>query len=132
MEADNILKHSNMHIKKSIYSRENSKGVIGIGNVADKVFTEDMEEERMLGDLVKYVFRFTVKVNHSPLKNKSRMGPDLSKQKLQINTPTVIKRRQYYSQIQYLFNPIRLLAPLLLRAKIMLQRAWEEECARLS
>ena len=72
-----------------------------------------------------------MKVNLSPLKNKTRLGPDLSKSDLLSHPPKVITRRQYYSQIQSLFDPIGLLAPVLLTAKLLLRRTWEGECAHL-
>ena len=67
----------------------------------------------------------------SPLKNKSRMGPDLTRGELQRDPPASISRRQYYSQIQSLFDPIGLLAPVMLKAKVLLRRTWEDSCADL-
>ena len=45
--------------------------------------------------------------------------------------PKVLTRRQYYSQVQSLFDPIGLLAPVLLKAKILLRSTWEGECSEL-
>ena len=78
------------------------------------------------------IFKFTVKINLSPLKNKARTGPDLSKSDLLSHPPAVITRRQYYSQIQSLFDPIGLLAPVMLSAKLLLRKTWEGSCAALS
>ena len=77
------------------------------------------------------VFKFIVRINLSPLKKKSRTGPDLSKEELEIRPPAVITRCQYYSQIQSLFDPIGFLSPVLLRAKILLRRNWKGECENL-
>ena len=135
LEADTILKHANMHVKRWIFSGEGDQGLVGLGNAGDKVSVDGVEEERMLGilwDPVKDVFRFTVRINLSPLKNKSRTGPDLSKELLKCSPPVTITRRQYYSQIQSLFDPIGLLAPILLRAKVLLRRTWEDSCAKLT
>ena len=63
------------------------------------------------------VFRFVVRIILSTLKKKTRMGPDISKEELLANPPSVITRRQYYSQIQSLFDPLGLLSPVLLTAK---------------
>ena len=105
-----------------------------MGNAVDVVFSEGVETERMLGILwypARDVFKFTVKINLSPLKNKSRTGPDLSRNDLLQNPPEVLTRRQYYSQVQSLFDPIGFLAPVLLRAKVLLRRTWEDSCSAL-
>ena len=99
------------------------------------VVTQDHSDgERMLGiiwDAERDVFRFLVRINLSPLKNKSRVGPDLSKSDLMSNPPEVISRRQYYSQVQSFFDPIGLLAPVLLKAKLILRKTWEGDCQKL-
>ena len=77
------------------------------------------------------VFRFTVRINLTPLKNKVRTGPDVSRSELSCNPPQDITRRQFYSQIQSLFDPIGFLAPVLLQAKILLRKTWEGDLARL-
>ena len=48
------------------------------------------------------------------------------------NPPVNITRRQYYSQVQSLFDPIGFLAPVLLTAKILLRRTWEDGCEKLA
>ena len=133
-EADSILEHANMKVKKWIYSGDSQEFAVGVGNAVDVVFSEGVETERMLGILwypAADVFKFSVKINLSPLKNKSRTGPDLSKNDLLKNPPEVLTRRQYYSQVQSLFDPIGFLAPVLLRAKVLLRRTWEDSCANL-
>ena len=59
------------------------------------------------------------------------MGPDISKEELMANPPSVITRRQYYSQIQSLFDPLGLLSPVLLTAKILLRKTWENGLEKL-
>ena len=133
-EADVILKHANMQVKKWIYSGDDQIGVIEVGDAADNVLSEGVETERMLGiiwDPKKDVFKFIVRINLSPLRNKSRVGPDLSKNDLLNSPPKSMSRRQYYSQVQSLFDPIGLLAPVLLRAKMLLRKTWEDECSLL-
>ena len=130
-EADQILKHAGMKVKGWTYSGVNL-GTPGAEETVQVVAHDSTDGERMLGVLwepVKDVFKFTVKVNLSPLKNKTRLGPDLSKSDLLSHPPKIITRRQYYSQIQSLFDPIGLLAPVLLTAKLLLRRTWEGKCA---
>ena len=113
-EADIILKHANIHIKEWIFSG-NSTETVGIGDLSNNVPIEDIEMERMLGiswDPSADVFRFQVRINLSTLKKKSRVGPDITRQQLLEDPPTVITRRQFYSQIQSLFDPIGLLTAL--------------------
>ena len=132
-KADLILKHAAMKVKKWTYSGDDLS--MDVGNLVQVVAHQSPEGERMLGVLwepVRDVFKFTVKINLSPLKNKARLGPDLSKQELLTNPPRTVTRRQFYSQVQSLFDPIGLLAPILLKAKLLLRRTWEGECTKLS
>ena len=66
-----------------------------------------------------------VRINLSTLKKKSRLGPDISRRELAENPPVVVTHRQYYSQVQSLLDPLGLLSPLLLQAKILLRKTWE-------
>ena len=61
-----------------------------------------------------------------------RAGPDLTKQELMTNPPHVITRRQFYSQIQSLFDPVGLGSPVLLVGKILLLKTWENGLEKLS
>ena len=65
------------------------------------------------------------------MKKKSRVGPDISKQQLLEDPPGEITRRQYYSQVQSLFDPLGLLSPVLLKAKPILRKTGEDGCEKL-
>ena len=67
----------------------------------------------------------------SPLKKKSRVGLDLTKEKLLTNRPAIILRRQYYSQFEALFYSAGFLSPTLLRGKALLRHTLEGECKEL-
>ena len=98
------------------------------------VSEKGFDGERMLGVLWEPqsdTFRFSVRINLSPLKNKTRVGPDLSREDLATRPPQIISRRQYYSQVQSLFDPIGLLSPVLLKAKLILRKTWEGDCSKL-
>ena len=132
-EADVILKHAGMKVKKWVCSGDDQEGM-EFGENTNCMTADDQEVERMLGIQWRPkqdVFKFSVKINLSPLKKKSRTGPDISKVDLIQEPPTVITRRQYYSQVQGVFDPIGLLSPLLLQAKILLRMTWEDECQDL-
>ena len=102
IEADSILLHANMHVKKWVYSGDSQCESVEVGDTLNTALSLDLE--RMLGipwDPYKDVFCFTMRINLSPLKNKSRTGPDLTKEQLISDPPKSITRREYYSQVQY-------------------------------
>ena len=71
-----------------------------IGGINSVLTVDEVGSERMLGvtwEPKEDVFRFSVRINSSTLKKKSRAGPDLSKQDLMENPPQSITKRQYYS-----------------------------------
>ena len=50
---------------------------------------EELSSERMLGvmwDPVSDTFKFQVRIDLSPIKHKSRLGPDITKEELQRNS----------------------------------------------
>ena len=105
-----------------------------ISKTMEIVSEKGFDGERMLGVLWEPqsdTFRFSVRINLSPLKNKTRVGPDLSREDLATRPPQIISRRQYYSQVQSLFDPIGLLSPVLLKAKLILRKTWEGDCSKL-
>ena len=70
-EADFILKHANMGVKRWIFSGDDDVQT-EIGKAID-VIPQEASVERMLGvvwDPVRDVFKFVVQINLSPLKNK--------------------------------------------------------------
>ena len=120
-EADIILKHANMKVKRWIVSGEGSER-LELGDITGCLTMEDAPVERMLGiewDSGKDCFVFKVHINLTPMKNKSREGPDLTKNDLLHTPPSIITRRQYYSTAKALYDPIGLLSPLVLKAKIL-------------
>ena len=123
-KADLVLKHANMKVKRWVYSGDTLASPVDVGEVSS-VMSNDSECERMLGiswDPAKDVFHFRVRINLSTLKNKYRSGPDITKEMLLINHPKSISSKQYYSQVQSLFDPIGLLALILLKAKVLLRQ----------
>ena len=72
-----------------------------------------------------------MRINLNPVRKKSRVGPDLTREELSTNPPKFITRRQYYSQVQALFDPMGFLSPVLLWGKIILRMTWEDNCANL-
>ena len=101
LEADTILKHANMKVKHWMYSGKYGNSSKEVSTV-EVVSHDGAEGERMLGVYWKSgkdIFKFSMKVNLSPLKNKERSNPDLSKEDLMSNPIRKISKRQFYSQI---------------------------------
>ena len=102
-EADEILDHAGMKVHRWIYSGEEDADDVKLGNITEKLMTNEEELEKVLG--IKWaprkdVFRFKVSINLNPIKRKERTGPALTKQMLLDTPPDVLTRHQYYSQIQ--------------------------------
>ena len=134
LEADQILSHANMRVKKWVFSGDGVDSIVRVGESPNSLLSESREEECMLGIIWEPhedVFKFVVRINLTPLKKKSRTGADLTRQELLENPPKSITRRQFYSQVQSLFDPIGLLSPVLLKAKTLLRKMWEGSCASL-
>ena len=83
-EADTVLKYANMKVKKWNYSGDDLLSA-EISGMIDVIHSDGQDEEHMLGvvwDSHRDVFKFLIRIKLSTLKNKSRMGPDLSKEDL--------------------------------------------------
>ena len=131
-QADKILEHTNMKVKRWIVSGD-SQGKVEVGKLSDDLTLEDADIELVLGIVWqpgRDVFKFSVKINLSPLRKKSRIGADLSKKELLTSPPNSISRRKY-SQVQALFDPNGFLSPVLVKGKVTLRTTWKGECKNL-
>ena len=74
-EADRILQHANMTVKKWVYAGDSSP--VEIGSTSNVLAVDEEGLERMLGvtwEQKENVFCFSVRINLSTLKKKSRTG----------------------------------------------------------
>ena len=130
--ADKILVDADMKVKRWIYYGEEDVDVTAkISEIVDKLLSDNEVTEQVLGiewRPARDVFTFKVHINLSPLKKKSRVGPDITKEELQNSLPEVITCQMYYSTIQALFDPIGFLSPGLLKGKLIQRSTWEGEC----
>ena len=69
-------------------------------------------------------FHFEVKLNFSPKKKKLRTGPDLSKDQIPREIPANLTKRMILSQVNSIYDPLRLAGPFTVRAKIMMRKLW--------
>jgi len=67
-------------------------------------------------------FQFKIWINLSPIVKKQRGMPDITKEELSGLGIQSITKRQYYSIVQSLFDPISLPSPVLLQGKMILRK----------
>ena len=85
------------------------------------------ELERVLGmgwDPFKDVLCYRVKLNFSKKKRKVLTQPNLSWQEIPAGIPEVLTKRMVLSQVNGIYGPMGLVAPFMVRAKIMLRKLW--------
>ena len=70
---------------------------------------------------------FPVKLNFSPRRRKVPTGPNLTVKDLPDGIPSELTRRIVLAQVMSIYDPLGLLCPLVLQAKILLRRTWELE-----
>ena len=95
-QADEVLYHANMKVKQWIVSGDNQDDV-EVGSLTNCLTPEKAEVERVLGIIwnqQKDSFKLSVRINLSPLKKKSTVGPDVTKEELMTNLLASITQRQ--------------------------------------
>ena len=81
-------------------------------------------EEKVLGlnwDPNKDVFSFKIKLNFSKKHKKVREKPNLSRSELDDKLPISLTRREVYSQVNAIYDPLGLIVPFTLGAKILMR-----------
>ena len=95
-QADEVLYHANMKVKQWIVSGDNQNDV-EVRSLTNCLTREKAEVERVLGIIwnqQKDSFKLSVRINLSPLKKKSTVGPDVTKEELMTNLLASITQRQ--------------------------------------
>lgn len=88
------------------------------------------EKSKVLGthwNPIEDTFEFKVKLNFSPKQRKAKTGPDLTLQQFKDNIPAVLTKRMILSQINGIYDPLGLLTPFTIKAKVMMQDLWKHE-----
>jgi len=67
-------------------------------------------------------FRFTVKINFSPRKRKLHTGPDVKPDEVSNHIHHMLTKRMILSQINGIYDPLGLVIPFTVKAKIMLRQ----------
>ena len=74
-------------------------------------------------------FIFPAKLNFSAKRRKVPTGPNLVAEELPEGIPDSLSRRIVLQQVMSIYDPLGLLSPLVLQAKILLRRTWELQLA---
>ena len=70
-------------------------------------------------------FKFKIKLNFSEKHRKVKIGPDLTREQLKELDLSKLSKRSVLSQISGIYDPLGLLTPFTLSAKIMMQKLWK-------
>ena len=131
-QIDEILAAGGMKCKKWIYSHESGEEVEFGGEMEDgdlKGFTE-----KVLGLVwspLEDKFIYFCKLNFGPKKGKLRLEPNLTKDEFLKNPPSALTRRQVLRQVASIFDPLSLLTPVVLQAKLLLRDSWNNDTEKL-
>ena len=130
--VDEMLKSGGFSIKEWI----TSKPIQGVPDNSDATINKEVNngKSKVLGthwNPVEDQFKFKVRLNFSPKRRKVRTGPDLSLDQLTACIPTILTKRIILSQVNGIYDPLGLLTPFTMKAKVMMQHMWMNETKRL-
>ena len=119
---DNILQKGNFHIKGWLLS--------GCADNINESFLIPEEWERVLGliwvpSTDKFVFN--VKINFSKKIEGVHSKPDILLENMLDELPTSLTKRRILSQVNGIFDPLGLVSPFIVKAKIYLRKLWTFE-----
>ncbi|XP_038055192.1 uncharacterized protein LOC119727399 [Patiria miniata] len=119
-EIDRLIKPGNFAVKKWVFSGEDS-------DTADQEWPSAESSEKVLGvswNPKKDVFHFITKINFTPKKNRKRQGPDLKNDQIPAEIPAALTKRMCLSQVNGIYDPLGLVAPFTIKAKMLLRKMW--------
>ena len=143
-EIDVLLKPGGFTIKKWTYTskpsnpateerRQEEVDVLATkSNHIVNSITRDSEVHKILGmkwDPKSDVFRFDVRLNFSPKRKRSRIAADLCLEDLSQEIP--LTKRMVLSQINRVYDPMGLVGPFTLNAKILMRQLWNGDAKLL-
>lgn len=133
-EIDLVLGKGGFKTKEWIYSGSNKKGATIIDHDeqrAVQLLTGSSAAangtERVLGmgwNSGSDTLVYEVKLNFSTKRRKVHSEPKLSREQVPRNIPLPLTKRQVLSQVNGIYDPMGLISPFTVRAKIMLRKLW--------
>ena len=96
----------------------------------DEVDIKDLsrENQNVLGliwDKTADIFRYKIKLNFSLKKRGIRCGSDLKREEIPSKIPAVITKRMVLSQMNSIYDPLGLITPFTVVAKLILKELWK-------
>ena len=116
-DVQSILKKGGFHIKHWVMSGDNN-------NTEADITLLHVNNEKVLGMTwipQKDNFIFRVKINFSPRSKHHLMCPDLTEANIANELPQVLTRRMVLSQAARIYDPLGLITPVTLKAKLLLR-----------
>ena len=125
---DKILESGGFSIKEWI----SNESVPAVTDTSMDVCTKEVSNEnsKVLGMHWKPMmdqFVFKVQINFSPKHRKVKTGPNLSLEQFKSSSPTDITKRMILSQINGIYDPLGVLTPFTIKAKVMMQDLWKNQ-----
>ena len=118
-DIDYILKEGGFKIKEWVTTL---KGNIESGS---PISIANKDEDKVLGMLLNSAldhFKFQINLNFSKWSNNVRSEPNICEDEFESRFPTVLTRRLIMSQIASLYDPLGLLTPYTLQAKLLMRQ----------
>ena len=123
-EIDKLIGEGGFQVKEWIMSSTN-------GDSKDETFTKGVGKNPSVLGLTSVqsedVLKFVIKLNFSPKKRGIRCEPDLIKENLPHQIPTFITKRLVLSQVNGIDDPLGLITPFTVVAKIFLRELWKRK-----
>ena len=123
LEAEHLIQNINSVLSEGGFK---IKRWIMSGNVTNNETLNLLaaDEEKVLGlnwDPLNDEFLFKVKLNFSKKCKKVREGPNLYRDELEDRLPIYLTRRSVYSQVNSIYDPLGIIVPFTLGAKILMR-----------
>ena len=123
-QIEELIKAGGFEVKEWLFSGDETDCEIKIGGEGNE------DQQKVLGvcwnrflDVLKYV----VNINLSPKKRGIRKGEDLMKHDIPDRVPLKLTKRMVLSLINSIFDPLGLLTPFTVTAKLLLKELWKQD-----
>ena len=127
-EIEDILKQGGFYMKEWITSQVDK--IVLKGDQEERSTPKEIEKEKILGlelERERDEFHFKAKLNFSIRKRKVRIQPDLKRSEVPENIPCILTKRQILAQVNGIFDPLGLISPFTVKAKILLRKLWGQD-----